>query len=246
MQLHDSGLLRVGDRDRVYEDPDEIPVSYRHAARHVRERLDRGALRAAVDDVESVVLFGVATHYHAIEYDWDRLPSFLGFDVWSADAKAFRPPDAAEKIFERLGLAPVNAFEREFNTRDFAPDSYSIPDSAWYDGPAAGVVVRNKTGGRATLFHPEYRARSDPVPRDVSAEELIDAYATDRRFERIETTLRNREEAVPFDTMYERVFESIVREAHGRIVAGGSSVDLSALRSAVAERTGEFLRGSGA
>lgn len=242
VQLRDSGLIRIGDRNRVYDDSDEIPLPYRHAVRHVRERLDRDVLRAAVDDVESVVLFGEATHYHTIEYDWDRLPSFLGFDVWSADAGAFQPPDAAERIFERLGLTPVNAVERELNTRDFDPESYTVPDSAWYDGPAAGVVVRNKTGGRAKLLHPEYLNADDPVPLEASAEEIAETYASDRRFERIATTLRNRDEAVSFEALFDRAFESIVREQHGRAFTGGTSVDLSAVRSAVADRTGAFLR----
>lgn len=241
VQLRESGLLRVGDRMRVYDDPDEIPASYRHAVRYVRERLDRRALRAAVDDVESIVLFGVATNFQRIEYDWTRLPSFLGVDVWSADTASFRPPDVTEKVFERLGLTPVNAFERERNTRDFDPDRYTIPESEWYDGPAAGVVIRNKTGGRAKLLHSAYLNASDPPPLALSAAELAEQYATDRRFERIESELRERGEAVSFEALYERMFESIVRETHSRLFAGGSSVDVSVLRSEIAERTGEFL-----
>lgn len=243
VQLRDSGLLRFGDRNRVYDEADEIPVSYRHAVRYVRERVDREALRAAVDDVESVVLFGEATHFHAIEYDWDRLPPFLGFDVYSDESESFRPPDAAAKIFERLGLASVNALEQEVNTRDFDPGSYDLPASAWYDGPAAGVVIRNKTGGRAKLLHAEYLSAADPNPFEASEEELADRYATGHRFDRLARDLETRGQAVSFEALYERAFESIVRETHGRLFAGGSSIDISALRSAVAERTGEFLRG---
>ena len=241
VQLRESGLLRFGDRNRVYDEADEIPVSYCHAIRHVRERLNREALFDAVDDVESIVLFGEATHFHAIEYDWDRMPSFLGFDVYSAETEGFRPPDAAEQIFERLGLASVNAFEREVNTRDFDPRSYDVPDSAWYDGPAAGDVVRNKTGGRTKLLHPEYSA-ADPEPFETSAEELADRYATERRFERLARDLETRGQVISFEALYERAFESILRETHGKLFAGGSSIDSSALRSAVADRTGEFLR----
>ena len=244
IQLRESGLLQFGDRDRVYDDPGAIPVPYRPAVQHVRERLDRDALRAAVDDVESVVLFGVATYRRTIEYDWDRIPPFLGFDVWSADTGTFRPPDAAEQIFERLGLAPVNAVERELNTRDFDPDSYTVPDSDWYDGPAEGVVIRNKKGGRAKLLHPDFGATDDPPPVEASPEKLAETYATDRRFEAIATKLRSLGQPVSFETLHERAFEAIVREEYGRLFDGDSSVDLTAFRSAVAERTGEFLSAS--
>lgn len=241
IQLRESGLIRVGDRDRVYDDPEAIPEPYRHAVRHVRERLDREALRAAVDDVESVVLFGEATHHHTIEYDWDRMPSFLGFDVWSEATGSFQPPDAAEQIFERLDLTPVNAVERELNTRDFDPDSYTIPESAWYDGPAAGVVIRNKSGGRAKLLHPDIRKREPPALFEASGEALADTLATDSRFEKIAAKLRTHSEVVSFETLYERTLEDIVRGEHRRLFHDDSSVDLSEFRSVLAERTQRFL-----
>ena len=247
-QLRESGAIRFGDRDRVYDDPGAIPAPYEHAVRHVQERLDREALRNAVDDVESVVFFGEATHRQGIDYDWERLPSFLGFDVYSEREEAFRPPGAVQAIFERLGLEPVNAVERELNTRDFDPDSYAIPESAWYDGPAAGVVIRNKRGGRATLDHPDVgepdTGAADPASPDPSAEALAAEYATDRRFERLAGELDGRGRDVTFERLYERALTDIVREEHRRLYHGSASVDLPAFRSAVAARTRAFLDGT--
>ena len=241
VRLRESGLLEFGDADRVYDDPDSIPLSYRHAVRDVRERLDRDALRAAVDDVESVVLFGEATRYETIEYDWDRIPPFLGFGVWDGGSGRFLPPDAAARTFERLGLDPVNAVERELNTRDFDPDSYAVPESAWYDGPAEGVVVRNKKGGRAKLLRSGFEELDGPAPLEASARELAERYATDRRFEATAAELRKRGEAVSFETLRKRVLESIVREEHGRLFHPDCSIDLVAFRSALDESTGTFL-----
>lgn len=249
-QLQESGYLRFGDRSRVYE-PDAIPDQYQHAVRHVREHLDREALRNAVDDVESVVFFGEATHHHTIDYDWGRTPSFLGFAVWSARENAFRPPDAVEGIFEKLGLQPVHAVEREVRAQDFDANSYSIPESAYYDGPAEGVVVRNKTGGQAKLLHPDFREVEETVPVDAPAEELADRYATRRRFEKLAAKLESRGEPVTVDTLYERALEDIIREEHKQLyhgdasvdVNGDASVDVKAFRSTVAALTREFLDG---
>ncbi len=240
-QLTDSGVLRFGGRTRVYDDSAAIPDPYGHAVRHVRERLDRAALRRAVDDVESVVFFGEATHRHAIEYDWDRLPSFLGFDVWSEPDGRFRPPGAVQAIFERLGLEPVNAIEREVNTRDFDAASYSVPRSAWYDGPAEGVVVRNKRGGRAKLLHPEFQGAEPPPPADLPAEELAERCATDRRLGKLEAELAGRGEAVTFESLYDRAVTDIVREEHGRLYGASPSVDPSGFHSALAARVRAFL-----
>ncbi|PSP83987.1 hypothetical protein BRC83_06215 [Halobacteriales archaeon QS_1_68_17] len=239
-QLRESGVVRFGGRNRTF-DPDDVPTPYRHAVRHVRERLDRSALRAAVDDVESVVFFGEATHRHAVDYDWDRLPSVLGFDVWDGAAGQFLPPDAVEGVFERLGLEPVNAVEKEVRATDFDPESYEIPASAWYDGPAEGVVVRDKTGHRAKLHHPTFREVDETVPVDGTPAELARRYVTDRRLEKLAAKLERGGRPVTVDALFERALADVVREEHKQLFHGDSAVDMRAFRSAVAARTREFL-----
>lgn len=240
-QLQESGLIRFGDRSRVYDDPDAVPEPYQHAVRHVRETLERDALRNAVDDVADVVFFGEAMHRHTIEYDWEHTPSFLGVDVWSAEAGVFRPPDAVEGIFEGIGLEPVNAVERELHTRDFDPNSYTIPESAWYDGPAEGVVIRNKRGDRAKLLHSDFREVDETVPVDSSAEELAAKYATRRRFEKLASKLEDRGQPVTFEILYERVLEDIIREEHKQLYHGEGSLEMGTFRSEVGALTREFL-----
>lgn len=240
-QLRRSGLVRFGDRNRVYDDPTDVPEPYQHAVRHVQENLDREALRTAVDDVESVVFFGEAMHHHTIEYDWERTPSFLGFDVWDANVETFRPPDAVEQIFERLGLQSVNVFERERRARDFDPDSYEIPQSAWYDGPAEGVVVRDKRGRRAKLLHPDFREVEETIPVDASPTALAAKYATRRRLEKRAHALETQGYPVTFELLYERVLEDIVREEHKRLFHAENPVDTKAFRSAVAALVRQFL-----
>jgi hypothetical protein len=239
-QLQPSGLIRFGDRKRVYDDADSIPEPYDHAVRHVRTRLDRDALRAAVDDVTNVVFFGEAMHQHAIDYDWERTPSFLGFDVWSEQSGAFRPPGAAQGIFQRLGLTPVNAFERELPARDFDPDSYTVAQSEWYDGPAEGVVVRNKRGQRAKLLAPEFRETDEPVVVDATATELAASYATTDRF-RKHARDRNDRSAITVEELYDAVLSEILRENHRTLFEARDPVDMREFRSAVAERTRSFL-----
>jgi hypothetical protein len=240
-QLRDTGLLRFGTRGKVYDDPAAVPEPYQHAVRHVREELDRTALRAAVEDVESIVFFGEAMHHHTIDYDWEQTPSFLGFDIWSAQDEAFRPPGAVQAIFERLGLQPVRAVQKELPARDFDPDSFAIPQSAYYDGPAEGVVIHNKRGGRAKLLHPEFQEVDETVPLDGDASDLAARYATDRRFEKWAAKLGDRGEPVTFEALYKRVLEDIVREEHKQIYHREDAVDLDVFREAVAERTRRFL-----
>jgi hypothetical protein len=240
VQLRESGRLRFGGRNRVYSDVSKVPEPYQYAVRHVQERLDRQALRDAVDNVEAIVFFGEATHRQTIDYDWDRLPSFLGFDVWSATDEAFLGPDTAEQVFERVGLDPVNAIERELPARDFDPETYTVPQSAWYDGPAEGVVIRNKRGQCAQRCSPDVPDGEEPAPADTSAKELAERYATEQRFERVATTITRNGRSLTFEHLYERVLDDITREAHRQLYQG-KNVEMGEFRDEVAARTQAFL-----
>ncbi|WP_281194050.1 hypothetical protein [Halorubrum sp. F4] len=257
-RMDESGLIRFGDRDAVYDDPDELPAAYGHAVRHVQERFDREALRDAVEDVADVVFFGVATSRRGTEYDWDRTPSFLGHDVWSADAGAFRPPDAAEAIFDRLGLDAVNAIERERRARDFDPEAYTVPSSAWYDGPAAGVVVRNKTDGRGVIrtesdvrggsdtnVHSDTDVHSDSVTDDVSSADAATTYGSHERLHRIAIRIEDHDQPVTVDALADRAFEAFLRERHRAVSRDGEGSPGEAVRSELVSRARRFLDDDG-
>ena len=238
-QLQRSGVLRFGDEHRVYNDPDTMPEPYNHAVRHVQTRFDRQALQRAVDDVEDVVFFAYATQRQYIDYDWERMPPVLGRDVWSETEETLRPPDAVDGIFEQLGLRAVNVFEREVRARDFDPQSYSIPSSEWYDGPAAGVVIWNKKGERAKLRHSDLGEPPERKPADPTAEALARRYVTRRTLEALVDELERREQAVTFTYLYERALEESARKAHD--VVSNGDIERDEYRSEVATLVRKFL-----
>jgi hypothetical protein len=252
-RMDEFGLLRFGDPETTYADPEAVPIALRPAVRHVRDRFDREALRDAVDDPEGVVFFGVATHHRGTDYDWERLPPFLGTDVWiesragsegGSPAGSLRPPDAAAAIFEGVGLDSVNAIEREVNARDFDPETYAIPDSWWRDGPAAGVVVRNKRGGRGTLLATGTARGADENGLEVDDPEAIAAeYATDELFGRVVDDLDQQDAGATVDAVADRVVEAIARETPVRFDEGGRSADPDRVRAAIIERARVALGG---
>jgi len=239
-RLRESGVIQFGDADRLYDRPDELPSQYRHAVRYIQTRLDRDALRAAVDDVDKIVFIGEALQYQGLDYDWERTPSFVGSDIWSADSEAFRPPDAVDGIFRRLGLDPVNALEQEIRARDFQPETYSIPQSAWYDGPAAGVVIRDKQGFRTTLSHPDLREIEPTMPAETTADELAAHYGSRQRFQSLVDRLTEQGQPVTVDTLYERTLDAIRRELHPQPFEK-SDLDHGVFRSEIAARARRFL-----
>lgn len=238
-RLRSTGEIEFGDRRRVFDSGD-VPPPYRHATEYVRKRLDRGTLQDAVADVGSVVFFAEATHRHAIDYEWERMPSILGFDVWSGRDERFLPPDAVETIYRRLGLEPVNTFRKEVRANDFRPAEVTIPDSEWYDGPAAGIVVRNKTGLRAERSNSSI-VTDDIEPASGSPAELAAEYVTDERLEEIHDRLERLDEPVSFERLYDALLETLVRAFHHRLFHPAADVDWEAFRSAAAERTQQYL-----
>jgi len=239
-RLRSSGVIEVGDGRRRFGDS-EVPLPYEHAVRYVRANLDREALRRAVDDVASVTFLGVAMHHQSVDYDWHRIPSVLGVDVFDADRDRYLSPDAVEGVYEPLGLESVNTFEKEHRALDFDPKTVSVPDSAYYDGPAAGLLVRDKTGNRAVVPNPDVELDVDPEPLSMSAEEAAERYATDRRFDRIAAALKTEGRPVTVDALFERTVESILRAAHDRLLHPESSVEIGDFRSAVAARARAWL-----
>jgi hypothetical protein len=253
--MRTDGRLRFGDAVRPFGD--EAPPAYAHVVRYVRETFDREALREAVDDVESVVFFGRAMHRRGVDYEWERTPSFLGTDVWSAAADGYLLPDRVEKIYRRLGFEPLEPIESEVRAADFDPGSYAFPRSAWYDGPVAGVVVRNKTGARARLLNPAVGGTpGEPSGVDdagigaddagaeddeTAAEAFARRYATSDRLAAVARRLREEGRPVTFDALFERTVETITRAQHHRLFGGEQELDRRAFRSAVAARTRAYL-----
>lgn len=239
-RLQSTGGIEVGDAEGRFRDG-EVPLPYEHAVRHVQETLDREALHRAVDDVSSVTFLAVAMHRHAIEYDWHRTPSVLGFDVFDAAKDRYLPPDAVERVYERLGFESVNTVEKEVRAADFDPGTVEMPDSAYYDGPVAGLLVRDKTDNRAVVSNPDIESTVDREPLSTSAEEAAERYATDRRFDRVAAALQTDGRPVTVDALFERTVESILRAAHDRLLHHESAVEMGAFRSAVAARARAWL-----
>ncbi|WP_418284954.1 hypothetical protein [Halorubrum sp. DTA46] len=277
-RMDESGLLRFGGPERTYETVADVPLALRPAVRSVRDRFDRETLRASVEDPSDVVFFGVATRYRGVDYDWERLPPFLGTDIWRSGASeksdgefgAFRPPDATAAIFEGVGLDPVTVVEREVNARDFDPEDYEMPPSTWRDGSVAGVVVRNKRGGRGRLvadgasggrqstdgLADETVAGRADTDAGSSASASVTAvaarHANDDRLGRAAASIERGGVAATVDALADRTVELVARETPVRFKnrpgragknrpGGDSAVDADRFRAAVVDLARAFL-----
>lgn len=217
--------LQFGD-ERQWFEPWGEPIGVRAAVRCVRARFDRVGFETAVDVPAEYTFLGVATRNEGIDYDWDQLPPFLGLDVRGPDG--LLPVDRATAAVERLGLDPVNSIEREVPARHFQPARHTVPASAWYDGPAAGTLVRRKDGGRA-LLPGEPLANADERQDRLDPAAFVDLHATLGAVDAATAALG----ADPgVDAVVDRLLATLVREHYAEL----AHVDEAALREAAVER----------
>lgn len=243
-QVAASGLITFGTPSGTFETVASMPAPFRQAAMTIADQLDLAALRAATDEPASVTFCGIATWYEGVDYDWASLPAFVGTDVWTADRDRFLPPDTAAAAFDRLGLATLPAIEKESPAAhtDFSrfetPGGY--PESAWYDGPAAAVLIRDKSGGRAVGWRPN-RPEPEPIATARSSEELATAYATDERIERATAAIEVSDGDPTVGAVRDRLVAIIAREAHADLYSDGTFVGApDAFRAGVAERVQQY------
>lgn len=213
-QLTDAGVIRFGNPTTTF-DLGTVPIPYRYTVGEIRDRIDRDALVEAVAAVDTVTFFGIAPQRRSMPYNFDRIPGFFGSDI-RVDNRGLLPPDATTKIYQELGLTPLEPIEKEVRAVDFDPDRHSIPTSTWYDGPAYGTIVRNKTGESAFIpanETPDSEASSAP-PEDAftTAEAFVSSIDVKTRYKRAANTLEQTETAVTVDSLFDRVVAAIGRE----------------------------------
>lgn len=211
------GRLTFGDDRRRLDDPP--PTVHRPAVRSTRTRFRRDALREAVDDVTAVTVFGVATCYRGVEYDWDRLPTFLATDVRSGER--LLAPDAMVRAVERLGLTPAPAVEKERRSDAFDPGTVAFPTSEWGDRPVAGLLAADKSGGRGRVDSDAVDGPADPGFTDAAA--AAAALVTDD---------------LAGEGDVDRAVDAVVRRNYGRLAAAGVDPDDGTFRGAVAQELG--------
>lgn len=227
-QLTDTGAIRVGDATTTF-DLRAVPIPYRYAVQEIRDQIDRDALFEAVPALETVTFFGVAPQRRSIPYEFDRIPGFFGSDIRVTD-RGLLPPDVTTKIYEELGLTTLAPIEKEVRAVDFDPNRHSVPPSTWYDGPAFGTIVRNKTGESAFIADDDAPV-SEAEFAPATTEAFVSTIDVETRCERATTALNQVGTAVTVDSLFDRVIAAIGREYPAQFDDG--AIDQHAFSSAL-------------
>lgn len=228
----------------------DVDDTFDHAIEFVKERVDKGALSDQDALWGPLTFFGEAMHSHTLDYDWDEVPSFLGFDVYDHATEQFHTFENAMALFEAIGL-PTVPVVYEGPAEDFS--DLEAPDSQYHDGPAEGVVIVNEdTGQRAKYRSDKFKEMhatqsvSDPDEYEPSdAEVLGQKFTTEARVLKMIHKYENRGRTIEMSIMedlWEDVFEDIIEEEFETIFLGNYDLNTKDFRSEVAGITAEVLQ----
>lgn len=230
------GEILFGSRNNVYKNPKDIPNAFQHAVKFVQERV------SPADLSEGMTYFGEAMHSHTLEYNWQSVPSVLGYAIYDGDEDAFKPFPTVSRIYGNLSIPTVPMVEV---TR--GPDlnkDYKVPESEYRDGVAEGVVFWHKNAERAKLRSEEFKEKHDgPTASPVDFEahgKLVKKYCTNTRIDKRINDLLDEGHTLGRPLMGEglpiNVARDVFEEHADEIVRMSETVDLKEYRSLIAKR----------
>ena len=122
-----------------------VEKNFRRCVEFVRERVKDNPLLALGS---GLIFYGECMVKHTMEYDWENIPPFLGFDVYDTEAQQYLYPDSVEEAFDILGLevAPYIKVTTAGEIKEFTDKDVPVSKWAPKSNPkqqAEGVVFKN-------------------------------------------------------------------------------------------------------
>lgn len=79
-----------------------VQKNFRRCVQHIKKRL----LEASIDLklCEHLIFYGENMVKHTLDYDWDKIPCFLGFDIFNIDYNKFLSFEAMSMVYESFNL----------------------------------------------------------------------------------------------------------------------------------------------
>lgn len=217
------------------------PIAY------VEETCDVDTLVTLQEDYGQLVVFGEAMLPHTISYEWEQTPLFVGFDVWNIDKQVFHHTEHSKEIIEDIGL-PFTPIIDEVAVDDLDGWDRGIPQSAYYDGKAEGIVMKNHdTSTYCKIVRDDFKEKRDikfgGKNRSLSdTEKIVEEYVTPARVESVAHQLVddgewNTIELPMMEILPEAVLRDTMAEEGGNLVMQENvEIDTGELRSQVSKR----------
>jgi len=193
---------------------------------------------------------------HTIQYDWDKTPLIIGFDVYNCNTEKFIPLDEAIELFKNIKVPFVPVIDqRPFY--EITPDYLDkvIPQSKYYNGTAEGVVFKNyETQQLAKLIAEGFKEVNEQTfgkgkkaaKKQSNEEYILEKYCPPRRIEKVIKNLVE-EWNLPLDMklmthLPKKVWNDIIEEEASSILNENITINLPRLRKMITKRCVNVLQ----
>ncbi len=248
--------LMFGSRRVVFKEhgdplpPEEVGGQFQKVSKYLSEKINTNDIKELEKDYGELVFFGENMIKMHLEYDWDNIPQFLGFDIWSVEDEKWLHPEKYREVFSKLGLYTVPLLEK-VPVDEFDSD-YEVPQSTYRDGKAEGIVIKNpfqsKYAKIKTEKFKELEKTNPSKNKDLSndVDEMVHKYAPRMRIQKkIDVLTKEQDKDLEMELMEDlpmMVVDDIFEEEYKDIVRSSYSINFKSFRSKVADKCVEVLR----
>lgn len=244
----EDGRVVFGSRNlSIGDSTNDIGGNWNRCVKFILEKLNGKDLSEYTD----YIFYGECCIPHSIQYTWEKIPAFLGFDIMKGDK--FLDYEETKIIYEKLGLpmVPLISINTASYYKEIKLSENDIPNSVYYMGKSEGIVLKNyrtqtfckfvsekfKEVNKATFGSSAKRIEDD-------SEKLVAIYCTNPRIDKKVFELVNNGNELHMRLMKQLpqlVWRDIVDEHATEILNKKWKIDIEKCRKSVALRCKSVL-----
>lgn len=243
--LQSDGRITFGSRTQsIGDDTKEIGGNWSRCVQYVSEKLKGKTVP------ENLVFYGECCIKHSLEYDWEKIPPYLGFDIKGDNG--YLNYEEKKALFESLDLPMVPLITTlkavEMNGKDVLA---MVPQSVYANGPAEGIVFKcysNKIFAKyVTDKFKEVNKHAFGMNKKYAQDDtgrIVAAYCTNPRIDKHVFNLVQEGHALEMSMMMQlpkRVCEDMYEENWKEIVNSKFTIDFHKARQLVGRRCKKVL-----
>jgi hypothetical protein len=233
-----------------------VEKNFKRCVNFVRERFE-GVKDEIPEGVSNLIYFGENCVRHTINYDWTKIPPFLGFDIYDIRTGKYLDFELVEELYSHLNLDVVPLI-RKCKVQDLGKiDKNIIPISLFAspsskDNLAEGVVIKNYSKQQmAKVVREKFKEKNRGVFggskkwAKTDDEYFIAVYCTNARIDKCIFKLLDDGKELGMSLMGElvrAVYKDIWEENWEEISISKKKIDLLEFKRLVSKRCLESLK----
>ncbi|MFW6008577.1 MAG: RNA ligase family protein [archaeon] len=231
---------------------EEIGGQFDETSDYISKTVDVNKIKEIEEEYDSILIFfGESCNKNELEYYWDELPGFLGFDIWMVNKGKWMDYPNVFEVFERLNLDTIKVIDI-VDVEEFDEDM-DIPQSEYRDGKAEGVIIKNLENNKKTKIKSEEFKEVNRMPTNNKNKglkndtiEMVEKYCPDMRIKKhIDKLVNEQEKDLSMELMEDlpmNVVDDIFEEEYKEIVRSDKNINFKQFRKIIAKKCVKILK----